>query len=139
MLGDPGPVDGAHAFATGAGWHSWPPTLERQRVLFLWRVLCPVGTRMNGYLRWSRLGRCADLPIDMYRQWRHWCRFPRDFFNDPDMKPTTERFAYVRFPIVALNAVHDDWAPPVSHDAFLAGYCNAEVRNVTLDSSRAAL
>ena len=64
---------------------------------------------------------------------------PALLFNDPDMKPTTERFAHVRFPIVALNAVHDDWAPPVSRDAFIAGYSNAEVRNVTLDSSRVAL
>lgn len=139
LLPEPDAVDGAYTFATGAGWHGWMPPLERLRVLFLWRVLGPVWTRMNGYLPWSQLGMGEDLPIDVYQQWRQWCRFPRYFFDDPEMKTTTERFARVRFPIVALNALDDAWAPPASRDAFMAGYCNAEVRSVTLDSHRAGL
>jgi predicted alpha/beta hydrolase len=45
----------------------------------------------------------------------------------------------VRFPIVAVNALDDAWAPPASRDAFMAGYRNAVVRSVTLDSRRAGL
>ncbi|MES2843168.1 MAG: alpha/beta fold hydrolase [Pseudomonadota bacterium] len=139
LLPNPGAIDGAWTFATGAGWHGWMPPLERLRVLFMWRVLGPVWTRMNGYLPWSRLGMGEDLPIDVYRQWRQWCRFPRYFFDDPAMKATTARFDEVRFPIVALNALDDAWAPPASRDAFMAGYRNAQVRSVTLDSRRAGL
>jgi predicted alpha/beta hydrolase len=132
-------VDGAYTFATGAGWHGWMPPLERLRVLFMWRVLGPVWTRMAGYLPWSRLGMGEDLPLDVYRQWRHWCRFPRYFFDDPGMQATTRRFDDVRFPIVAVNALDDARAPPASRDAFMSGYRNAPVRSITVDSRRAGL
>ncbi|MCV0438623.1 MAG: alpha/beta fold hydrolase [Hydrogenophaga sp.] len=132
-------INGAWTFATGAGWHGWMPPLERLRVLFMWRVLGPVWTRMAGYLPWSRLGMGEDLPLDVYRQWREWCRFPRYFFDDPRMKSVTERFDDVRFPIVAVNALDDAWAPPASRDAFMAGYRNAAVRAVTIDPRLAGL
>jgi len=133
LLPDPTQVTAAWTFATGAGWHGWMPPLERLRVLFLWRVLGPILTRQAGYLPWSRLGMGEDLPLDVYRQWRQWCRFPRYFFDDPSMKPVTERFDQVRFPIVAVNALDDAWAPPASRDAFMAGYRQAPVRTVTVD------
>ncbi|MGC4367353.1 alpha/beta fold hydrolase [Hydrogenophaga sp. R2] len=133
LLPDPTQVTAAWTFATGAGWHGWMPPLERLRVLFMWRVLGPILTRRAGYLPWSRLGMGEDLPLDVYRQWRQWCRFPRYFFDDPAMKPVTERFDDVRFPIVAVNALDDAWAPPASRDAFMAGYRQAPVRTVTVD------
>ena len=80
-----------------------------------------------------------DLPLDVYRQWRAWCRFPRYFFDDPQMKAITERFGQVRFPIVAANALDDAWAPPASRDAFMAGYRNTSVRAVTIDPRQAGL
>ncbi|QHE88637.1 alpha/beta hydrolase family protein [Hydrogenophaga sp. BPS33] len=126
-------VDGAYTFATGAGWHGWMPLREQVRVLLLWRVIGPVWTRLAGYLPWSRLGMGEDLPLDVYRQWRQWCRFPRYFFDDPQMSAVTERFDEVRFPIVAANALDDAWAPPASRDAFMAGYRNTSVRTVTID------
>ena len=133
LLPRPESVDGAWTFATGAGWHGWMPPLERLRVLFMWRVLGPVWTRMAGYLPWSKLGMGEDLPLDVYRQWRDWCRFPRYFFDDPRMQAITERFDDVRFPIVAVNALDDAWAPPASRDAFMPGYRNSTVRAVTID------
>lgn len=139
LLPRPEQVDAAYTFATGAGWHGWMPPLERLRVQFMWNVLGPVMTRVAGYLPWSRLGMGEDLPIDVYRQWRHWCRFPRYFFDDPQMREVTSRFDAVRFPIVAVNAIDDAWAPPASRDAFMAGYRNAPVRAVTLDSRRSGL
>lgn len=133
LLPDPSQVTAAWTFATGAGWHGWMPPLERLRVLFMWRVLGPLMTRRAGYLPWSKLGMGEDLPLDVYRQWRDWCRHPRYFFDDPAMKPVTERFDAVRFPIVAVNALDDAWAPPASRDAFMAGYRQAPVRTVTVD------
>ncbi len=139
LLPHPEQVDAAYTFATGAGWHGWMPPLERLRVQLMWNVLGPLMTRVAGYLPWSKLGMGEDLPIDVYRQWRHWCRFPRYFFDDPQMRDVTARFDAVRFPIVAVNALDDAWAPPASRDAFMAGYRNAAVRAVTLDSRRQGL
>ncbi len=139
LLPDPTQVTAAWTFATGAGWHGWMPPLERLRVLFMWRVLGPLMTRRAGYLPWSKLGMGEDLPLDVYRQWRDWCRHPRYFFDDPAMKPVTERFDHVRFPIVAVNALDDAWAPPASRDAFMAGYRQAPVRTVTVDPRRSGI
>ncbi len=133
LLPNPDWVDGAYTFATGAGWHGWMPPLERLRVLFMWRVLGPMWTRIAGYLPWSSIGMGEDLPLDVYRQWRQWCSFPRYFFDDPSMRQITLRFDDVRFPIVAANALDDAWAPPASRDAFMAGYRNSAVRAITID------
>ncbi|MFN9746802.1 MAG: alpha/beta fold hydrolase [Betaproteobacteria bacterium] len=134
LLPNHGRVARFATFATGAGWHGWMPPLERLRVLAMWRVLGPLLTRWKGYLPWSLLGMGEDLPLPVYRQWRRWCAFPRYFFDDPDMEGErlAERFAAVRTPIVALNAIDDHWAPPASRDAFMAAYLNAECRCIDL-------
>ena len=132
-------VHGFVTFATGAGWHGWMPRLEQARVLFMWRLLGPVLTRWAGYLPWSRLGMGEDLPLDVYRQWRHWCRYPNYFFDDPAMQALRAGFDRVRTPIVAVNATDDHWAPPRSRDAFMAGYRHTRWRPVTLDTAALAL
>ncbi|MGV2480066.1 UNVERIFIED_CONTAM: alpha/beta fold hydrolase, partial [Salmonella enterica subsp. enterica serovar Weltevreden] len=78
-------VHACWTFATGAGWHGWMPPLERLRVQLMWKVVGPLWTRRAGYLPWSRLGMGEDLPLGVYQQWRHWCSFPRYFFDDPAM------------------------------------------------------
>ena len=83
LLPDPRRIQGAYTFATGAGWHGWMPPLERLRVQLLWHVLGPVWARHVGYLPYSRLGIDEDLPLDVYRQWRDWCRHPRYSFRRP--------------------------------------------------------
>ena len=133
-------VAGLYTFGTGAGWHGWMPPLERLRVLALWCVLGPVATRLAGYLPWSRLGMGEDLPLGVYRQWRHWCRFPRYFFDDPALATAmTNQFASVRTPIVAANALDDLWATPASRDAFMAGYSRAPWRALDIDPRASGL
>lgn len=122
-----------YTFATGAGWHGWMPRAERLRVLLLWNVAGPLLTRATGYLAWRRLGLGEDLPLDVYRQWRHWCRYPRYFFDDPAMVGVAEAFARVRTPIVAANALDDRWAPPRSRDAFMAAYRGTDWTPVDVD------
>lgn len=129
-------VSGLYTFATGAGWHGWMQPFERLRVLFMWRLLGPVLTAWKGYLPWKMLGMGEDLPLDVYRQWRHWCRFPQYFFQDPHMTRVADEFARVRTPIVAANALDDLWAPPRSRDAFMQGYCNAPWQGVDIDPAR---
>lgn len=126
-------VHAFYTFATGAGWHGWMPPLERLRVWAMWNLAGPLLTRWAGYLPWSLLGMGEDLPIDVYRQWRRWCSFPRYFFDDPSMATQLDGFGQVRTPIVAANAIDDTWAPPASRDAFMAGYRGTPWRGVDLD------
>jgi predicted alpha/beta hydrolase len=125
-----------YTFATGAGWHGWMPRGEQWRVQAMWRLIGPALTRWKGYLPWSLLGMGEDLPLNVFRQWRHWCQYPRYFFDDPAMSHLAGRFAAVRTPIVAANALDDRWAPPRSRDAFMAAYVNADWRGVDIPSAR---
>lgn len=128
-----------YTFATGAGWHGWMPAAERLRVLAMWRVLGPALTRWKGYLPWSLLGMGEDLPLNVFLQWRHWCQYPRYFFDDPAMSHLAPRFAAVRTPIIAANALDDRWAPPQSRDAFMAAYANAGWKAVDIEPKRGGL
>jgi len=132
-------VAGFYTFGTGAGWHGWMPRAEQVRVLAMWRLIGPLMTRYKGYLAWSKLGMGEDLPLGVYRQWKRWCRFPRYFFDDPQMPGLAERFAQVKTPMVALNSLDDLWAPPASRDAFMAAYVNAPYQARTLDSQAEGL
>lgn len=126
-------VQGFYTFGTGAGWHGWMPKLEQVRVLAMWRVIGPLMTRYKGYLAWSKLGMGEDLPLGVYTHWKHWCRFPRYFFDDPQMPGLAKRFARVSTPIIAANAIDDLWAPPQSRDAFMAAYREAPYQARTIE------
>lgn len=132
-------VQGFYTFGTGAGWHGWMPRAEQIRVLAMWRLIGPLMTRVQGYLGWSRLGMGEDLPLGVYRQWKRWCRYPRYFFEDPQMPGLAERFAQVGTPIIAANALDDLWAPPASRDAFMAAYRGAPYQARTIDSHASGL
>jgi predicted alpha/beta hydrolase len=132
-------VDALYTFATGAGWAGWMPTLERWRVALMWKVIGPLIVRIKGYLAWSWLGMGEDLPLDVYRQWKHWCSFPRYFFQDPDMAHLKAGFDSVRSPIMACNALDDLWARPQSRDAFMAGYRNVACQTTDIDPRTAGM
>ncbi|MBI3149746.1 MAG: alpha/beta fold hydrolase [Betaproteobacteria bacterium] len=129
-------VAGFYTFATGAGWAGWMPRFEGLRVRFMWTMVTPLLTRWKGYLPWSLLRRGEDLPLGIYRQWRRWCNYPHYFFDDPQLPHLAERFAAVRTPIIAANALDDAWAPPASRDAFMQAYRNAPQTRLDLDPSR---
>ena len=128
LLPDPSRLQSMHAFGTGTGWSGYMPRLEQLRVRVLWDLAGPVVTRSAGYLAWSRLGLGEDLPLDVYRQWKRWCRYPHHYFEDPDISAEmVALFDRVDIPIVAINSTDDRWIPPVSRDAFMSFYRNAQV------------
>ena len=128
LLPDLSSVSSLHAYGTGSGWHGWMPRTERLRVHFMWNVLGPVLVRANGYLAWSRLGLGQDVPVDAYRQWKAWCRYPRYWFEDPELgEEMTALFARVTVPISAVNSIDDRWSTPAARDAFFSGYARAPV------------
>ncbi len=128
-----------YTFATGAGWHGWMPRSEQIKVLLMWHLVGPLLTLSHGYLGWSKLGFGEDLPLDVYRDWKHWCRFPRYFFDDPAMSHVQNSFDAVTTPIVAANATDDLWAPPASRDAFMAGYRSAAWTARDIDPRKSGL
>lgn len=129
-------VAGCYVFGTGAGWHGYMPPGEQVRVLIMWKLVLPVLTWFKGYCPWKMLGLGEDLPADAYRQWRHWCRFPRYFFDDPAMRGIERDYERVRTPIVAANALDDLWAMPRSRDAFVQAYRNAPLVREDVDPQR---
>ncbi len=128
-----------YTFATGAGWAGWMAPGERFKVDLMWRVIGPLLTRWKGYLAWSKLGMGEDLPLGVFRDWKHWCQYPRYFFDDPAMPHVAERFGRVTTPIIAANALDDLWAPPASRDAFMAGYRGTTVQAIDIDPRHSGL
>jgi predicted alpha/beta hydrolase len=132
-------VNAVFAFGTGAGWHGWMPPLERVRVLALWHIVGPLLTRWKGYLPWRLLAMGEDLPLEAYRQWKRWCRYPNYLCGDPSMQRVACRYARVRTPMLAANAIDDRWSPPASRDAFMAGYRNAAWETHDIDPAHLGL
>lgn len=129
-------VAGAYTFGAGAGWHGWMPWRESLRVRVMWATVLPWLTRWKGYSPWAMLGMGEDLPAGVFWQWRHWCRFPHYFFDDPATPWVNEAYASVRTPLVAATALDDLWAMPRSRDAFFAGYRNAPQLRLDLDPAQ---
>jgi predicted alpha/beta hydrolase len=128
LLPDPSVVTSMHAFGSGSGWRGWMPRSEQPRVFFLWNVFGPVIVRRQGYLAWKRFGLGEDLPLDVYRQWKHWCRYPDYWFDDPEVsEEISALFARVTVPITATNSVDDRWSTPAARDAFYRHYVNADL------------
>ncbi len=126
-------VSGFYVYGTGAGWHGYMPFSEKLKVLTMWNVVLPVVTWWKGYCAWKILGMGEDLPLNVFTQWRHWCRFPHYFFDDPQMDGIEKLYGSVKTPIVAVNALDDLWALPPSRDAFVSYYANAPVTRVDLN------
>ncbi len=130
-------VDRMYTFATGTGWTGWMPRLEGIRIRLLFGLIGPVIAKINGYMKWGRLGMGEDLPLAAYREWSYWCGFPHYYFDDPEMKNITALYKNIRTPIKAANSLDDRWALPRSRDAFLKGYSNAPIE--TMDINPASL
>lgn len=139
MLPNHDKVAGLYTFGTGAGWHGWMPPLERIKVLAMWHLLGPFLTRWKGYLAWSLLGMGEDLPLDFYRQWKRWCRYPNYFFGDPAMQHLVPAFEGVRAPLMAANSIDDRWSPPKSRDAFMVSYRNAARETLDIHPAQVGL
>ncbi|MCG9756230.1 alpha/beta fold hydrolase [Shewanella insulae] len=126
-------VSGCYVFGTGAGWHGYMPFGEQLKVLTMWHLVLPVLTWWKGYCAWQVFGMGEDLPKNAFSQWRHWCRYPHYFFDDPKMEGIETLYQAVETPMVAANALDDLWAMPRSRDAFVQYYRNAPLTRQDLD------
>jgi predicted alpha/beta hydrolase len=133
QLPQPNVLQAAYLCGAGAGWHGWMPRPERYRAWALWNLVGPIATRIYGYQPMSKFGLGEDIPMGAYRDWKRWCAYPHYFFDDPQAKAITDKFADVRIPIAAVVSTDDLWAPPASRDAFFKGYRNAPVEAIDLN------
>ena len=76
--------------------------------------------------------------MGVYRDWRRGCASPHYFFDDPETKAITDKFAEVRIPLAAAVSTDDLWAPPALRDAFFKGYSHALVEAIDLKPSDCA-
>ena len=125
-------VKAMYCFGTGAGWHGYMPFKERLKVQVFWQLVFPPLVQAYGYLPWQKLNMGANLPRDVYKQWRRWCQYPRYFFDDPEFAGLHECYAAVYTPIYAVTALDDDWALPASRHAFMQHYKNAKLHYIDL-------
>jgi predicted alpha/beta hydrolase len=132
-------LQAAYVCATGAGWSGYMPRFERLKVEGLWRVLAPALARMYGYLPQSKLRMGEDLPLAVYQEWRHWCRFPNYFFDDPQAAHITAAFKNVNIAIAACNSTDDLWALPASRNAFFKHFTGTKVECIDVVPSQLGL
>ena len=125
-------IEAMYCYGTGAGWHGYMPLKEKIKVQMIWNIVFPPLVAITGYLPWSKFNMGADLPRDVYDQWRKWCKYPTYFFADPDLKDLHTRYAAVSTPIYAVAALDDAWALPNSRHAFMQYYRQANVHYIDL-------
>ncbi|MEI8147293.1 MAG: alpha/beta fold hydrolase [Alphaproteobacteria bacterium] len=70
------------AVAAGPAYWAKHPLSYMPQVILFWFLLGPIATWILGYLPGKRLGLGADLPAQVYWQWRRWCLSPA--FNRAD-------------------------------------------------------
>lgn len=126
-------LQAAYVCGSGSGWAGHMSKLEAAKVWLLWNVVGPILIQLYGYQPMSKLGMGEDLPRSVFYQWRHWCKFPRYFFDDPAAREIVERAEQVKIPIAAAVSIDDAWAPPRSRDAFFSGYSSASIDAIDLN------
>ncbi len=125
----------AYVCGSGSGWAGHMSKREALKVWLLWNLVGPVLISIYGYQPMSKIGMGEDLPRSVFYQWRHWCKFPRYYFDDPAAQDIALAAQLVKIPIAACVSVDDAWAPPLSRDAFFSGFKNASLDAVDLSPS----
>lgn len=122
-------------------WRLWPWP-RRLMLAPLWFGIVPALGGVLSRLPVGRvgLGRGADLPSGVMREWARWCRNP-DYLVDGAGRPLREHFRDYRGRILAYT-VSDDWmAPPAAVLALHRFYSTAQVeyREISPDRRRHAI
>lgn len=100
----------------GAGFarvsdHPWS---YRPTVLAFWYLIGPIGARLAGYLPGRRLFLGADLPADVYWQWRKWCTSDGFFRSDIGVSLPIPNFDVGERQLRLLTLTDDVVVPPIA-------------------------
>jgi len=105
--------------------HPWP---YQASVRLFWFGIGPVAVRLAGYMPGKTLGLGADLPPNVYWQWRKWCTSKKFFYDEFGATLPQPKWGKVGAP-VRLIAFEDDHVTPATSVRKLSGLYG--VRHVT--------
>ncbi len=97
--------------ASGAAYvgdHPWP---YRAMALLFWFGPGPLATKLLGYMPGKAMGLGADLPAQVYWQWRRWCTSKSFYENDPALPPLAPPYTG---PLKIIAMEDDVMMPPKS-------------------------
>ena len=115
--------------AVNAGPAYWPkhPWHFIPQVIAFWYLIGPLATKLFGYMPGKIIGLKADLPKDVYWQWRRWCTNPGFFEKDwgsilekPDLTKTT-------CPVRLVATSDDVMIPPPRVKALAKYFPNSKI------------
>ena len=125
LFSDPRKVSGLLCVAAGSGYWRYNAPRLRRTVWYFWWVLVPLATRLFGYFPGRRLRKVGDLPKGVILQWRKWCLNPR-YSVGAEGEPVRQRYAGVRFPVLALSIADDELMTLRSTQSLVSLYENAQ-------------
>jgi len=89
--------------------HSWP---YQGLARLFWFGHAPLITRAFGYLPGKLIGFGADLPPQVYWQWRKWCTTPHSYLADVGRTIPTPDWGRSGAPVTMIALSDDDTIPP---------------------------
>jgi predicted alpha/beta hydrolase len=124
---DIGRVDRVVAVASGPNYWLDQPLSYLPAVVWFWWLAGPLTTKVIGYLP-GWLGFGADLPKDVYWQWRRWC-LSREF-SRPEwgMSLPSPKLNEARFHLTLLPVADDVMIPPLMVRRLPTFYPHARVQ-----------
>ncbi len=112
--------------AAHVGDHPWP---YRAQALLFWYGPGPLATRLFGHLPGKAMGLGADLPAQVYWQWRRWCTSRSFYQNDPALPPPAPPYTG---PMKLIALSDDVMMPPKSVWKLRRYYPGAEISRTIL-------
>ena len=128
----PARVSRVITLGAGMGHFSDHPWSYRHKALAFWFLLGPAATALTGYLPGKRLGLGADLPADVYWEWRRWCT-RRGFFAGEVGRTVPEPDFTTPYPDLRITSATDDpVVPPIAMQRYAEVLAPAGARLVSI-------
>ena len=134
-----GRVDRAVAVASGLGYWRHHPLGTLPRVAVFWWLLGPLAAKLAGYMPGRLLGLGADLPSQVYWEWRRLC-LKRDGHRDQWGKAYPHpKLDEARFTLTLVPIDDDTLIPPHMVRRLPMFYPHATVRETMLSPAKLGL
>ncbi|MEM9333027.1 MAG: alpha/beta fold hydrolase [Pseudomonadota bacterium] len=121
-----------------AYWRNHPWHFLPQVVLF-WFVLGPVATWLFGYMPGKLIGFNADLPANVYWQWRRWCSNPNFYEVDWGHEIKQPVFSRIKCEVQLIGTEDDVMIPPSQVQKLSKYFPEASIGYKTISPSKLGL